>query len=153
MQLFDLLLDHKDCELRTVSLLIELLYRIKEQAPERAPRPTYVQEGQRETVAAVTFMKDHLTEKITIAELAQRAGYSQSHFTHLFRKYMNSSPYDYFIELRLNAATTQLITGASLADVAERFGFCSASHFCAIFRERRKMTPHQYIKMRKDMDF
>jgi transcriptional regulator, AraC family len=151
--LFDLLLDHKDCELRTVSLLIELLYRIKEQAPERAPRPTYVQEGQRETVAAVTFMKDHLTEKITIAELAQRAGYSQSHFTHLFRKYMNSSPYDYFIELRLNAATTQLITGASLADVAERFGFCSASHFCAIFRERRKMTPHQYIKVRKDMDF
>lgn len=151
-ELFDLLLLHKTNELRAVSLLIELLYRICEAAPAQTPRPTYVQEGQREIVASVTYMKDNLTNKVTIAELAQRAGYSQSHFTHLFRKYMNASPYDYFIELRLNAAITQLLSGTSLSDVAERYGFCSASHFCAIFRERRKMTPHQFIRIRKDTD-
>lgn len=151
--LFDHLLANKDDELRAVCLLIELLYRLKEATPARVLRPTYVQEGQREIVSAVTYMKDNLTARITIAELAQRAGYSQSHFTHLFRKYMNSSPYDYFIELKLNAASAQLLAGASLADVSERYGFCSASHFCAIFRERRKMTPHQFIKVRKEADF
>ncbi len=149
-ELFDHLLKNKNSELRTVALLIELLYRIKEQAPAHAPSPVGMQEGRREIVDAVLYMKDHLTEKITIAQLAGQANYSMSHFTYLFRKYMNSSPYDYFIELRLNAATTQLIAGANLDDVSERYGFCSASHFCAIFRERRKVTPHQFIKEQKD---
>ena len=147
-RLFDHLLEHKDNELRAVSLLIELLYRIREAAPVRVRQPTYVEEGQREIVASVLFMKEHLTTRLTISELAQRAGYSQSHFTHLFRKFMNASPYDYFIDLRLNAACTQLLSGACVADVAEKYGFCSASHFCAVFRERRKMTPHQFLRLR-----
>lgn len=151
--LFDKLLACKDNELRAISLLIEFLYQLKEAAPARVHRPAYIQEGQREIVAAVMFMKENLTSKITISELAQKAGYSQSHFTHLFRKYMNSSPYDYFIELRLTAASTQLLSGACIADVAEKYGFCSASHFCAVFRERRKMTPHQFIKVRRQSEF
>ena len=75
-------------------------------------------------------------------EIARRTALSTRQLERLFRKYLNTTPTRYYLNLRI-ARTRQLLrqTSMSILSVALACGFVSASHFSKCYRETYGRTP------------
>ena len=94
---------------------------------------------------ASEFMIHHYAENLTIDELARESGISQFHFIRLFKKQYGITPYQYLINLRLNAAATHLKnTDLSIKEVAVRCGFVNTGRFPVIFQKHFGLSPTKY---------
>ena len=65
--------------------------------------------GQR-VIKAVRYMTDHLAEPISLEDIAGQTGLNPSYFSRLFRRYTDTSPYDYLTNLRISHGKMLLIT-------------------------------------------
>lgn len=94
---------------------------------------------------ARAFMAAHLSENLSIDDVADAAALSRYHFSRLFRKETGFAPYEYLMQLRFRHAKQLLSdTGLSVEEIAARCGFCSASNLIRAFRQDTGMTPHQF---------
>lgn len=111
---------------RAFRLLCEL-------APLRADAHAVL--GQRNRLGPVLhLMRDRLSEKITVAELAREASLSVPQFHVFFRRYARCSPMEYLKHLRLSEACRLLATGDEpIRCIAEKTGFCSEFHLSREF--------------------
>lgn len=93
------------------------------------------------------YILRHLYEKLTIESLAERAGYSASHFTRLFRRAANQSPYQFILDARIDRAKHMLATsGLSIQEIADQCGFPNVSNFSCTFRKICGLTPSEFRK-------
>jgi len=94
---------------------------------------------------ASEFMIQHYAENLTIDQLAMESGISQFHFIRLFKKQFGITPYQYLINLRLNAAAANLKnTDLSIKEVAAKCGFVNTGRFSVIFQKHFGLTPTKY---------
>lgn len=96
---------------------------------------------------ALACMRDRLTEKLTLDQLAAAAGLTKYHFVRQFRQQMGIAPLQYHMQLRLLAARNLLRSRHSTLEVALRLGFYDQSHFINSFRKMMGITPHQYRRI------
>lgn len=99
-----------------------------------------------EKLLAVQHMQDyiesHITEPITLGELARRAGYSPWHAARVFKEFTGKAPFDYLRSLRLSRAAEILQNGnAKVVDVAFDFLFGSHEGFTRAFSREFGTTP------------
>lgn len=88
------------------------------------------------------WMQNHLSEELSNAELAERAGVSESHFRRIFQEAMGVTPHRYVMQLRLERVRELLTrTSFSIARVAAQCGFNSQSHMTACFNTAYGITP------------
>lgn len=93
------------------------------------------------------YIQRHLHEKLTVDILAERTGYSPSHFNRLFRRAANQSPYQFIMGARMDRAKHLLATSElSIQEIADRCGFPSVSNFSHTFRQACGMTPSAFRK-------
>ncbi len=91
------------------------------------------------------YIKEHLTERIQLAELAAVAGLSVHHFAREFKRTIGISPHLYVIRKRVEKAQEMLAcTDLPLSDVAFASGFFDQSHLARHFREFAGVTPGEY---------
>lgn len=96
---------------------------------------------------AVKYCMDHYAEDITVAEIADAAGYSRCHFSRMFTRVHGTSPGAFLRELRLgHAARILRMENCSVKETAARCGFADESYFCRAFRLRYGTTPDLYRK-------
>jgi AraC-like DNA-binding protein len=101
----------------------------------------------RRILAAVEFIREHMTEAITVEDLAHAAHLSVSRFHTLFRRHLERSPMNYVKELRLAEARRMLgATDAPVAEIADRTGFANQFHFSREFKKATGQTPTAYRK-------
>jgi AraC-like DNA-binding protein len=94
---------------------------------------------------AIAYIQAHYAEPITIAQLADVAGFSQVHFMNSFKKAVGTSCIEYLIEYRLALAAIELReTDHSVTQIALDHGFQTISYFNRAFRKRYHMTPTDY---------
>lgn len=95
-----------------------------------------------------SWVRQHLTEDITLAALAQLVEQSPRNFSRRFQAATSESPMAYVLRLRLDSARELLRdTNLTVAEVGEACGFRTAAYFGRVFRERLSMTPGEYRKM------
>lgn len=88
-------------------------------------------------------------ENLTIADMAELAGYSQSHFMKFFKKNMRVSFIEYLNEYRLTmAARLLLVSSEDILTIAIETGFSNISYFNRLFKKKYGMTPGIYRKNR-----
>ena len=93
-------------------------------------------------LAVVRTMEDNLEEPLPQTTIARETGLSTRQLERLFRKYMNTTPTRYYLNLRLARARLLLRqTSMSILSVALACGFVSASHFSKCYRECYDRTP------------
>jgi AraC family transcriptional regulator len=102
-----------------------------------------------ETILAVLRMQDyieqHITEPITLYNLAQAAGYSPWHSDRLFKEFAGQSPFEYIRKLRLSRAAEKLKDEKSrVIDVAFDFVFQSHEGFTRAFSRHFGVSPRQF---------
>ena len=97
----------------------------------------------------ITFT-DHYSEKISISEMAQLAGFSENYFMSLFRQYVGMSCIQYVNHYRIQKAAHALEeTTKSVSEIAMIHGFDNISYFNLQFRRTFGMTPREFRSKRK----
>lgn len=95
------------------------------------------------------YLENHYMEKLTIADIAEEAGLSQSHFMKYFKTTMGTSFIEYLNSYRLTMAARLLLSSDStILAISEEVGFDNLSNFNRLFRKKYNTTPSNYRKTR-----
>jgi AraC family transcriptional regulator len=87
----------------------------------------------------------HVTEPVTLADLAALAALSPSYLVRAFKAHVGVPPHRYLVELRLELAQDLLVRSTlSVTQIAHRVGFASASHFITRFQAACGTTPFRF---------
>ena len=102
-----------------------------------------------EQIDAVQRMQDyiaqHLSEDITLADLAEIAMFSPWYARRIFIEHVGVSPSDYIRRLRLRHSVLRLRDqNCSITDVAFDLGFGSVDGYTRAFAREFGCTPKQY---------
>jgi len=91
------------------------------------------------------YMLDHMEQKITIADLAQRSNYSESRFLVLYRNFFSASPMEELLGARIEKAVSLLeYSSLSITEIAKQCGFSSIHYFSRKFNERTGVSPTRF---------
>lgn len=91
------------------------------------------------------FVENNYHEKITIAQMAEMLGFSQSHFMRFFKETMGTSFIDYLKDYRLTMAARLLQSSDSqILSIAIEVGFDNLSYFNRSFKAKYGVTPSHY---------
>ncbi len=81
---------------------------------------------------------------IDISAYAASAGFSRSHFDHLFRTQVGMPPHRYLLTTRLKEASWLLRhTALTVSEIAERTGFSDPFYFSRLFKKEFGRSPTQ----------
>lgn len=91
------------------------------------------------------YIKEHITEPITLSQLAAAAGYSPWHSARIFKELTGKAPFEYIRSLRLTKAAIKLSDrDVRIVDVALEFVFDSHEGFTRAFSKEFGVTPQNY---------
>lgn len=91
----------------------------------------------------------HRPDQINIGRMNGKIGYSQKHFTGLFRKHIGVTPKAYLKIMRFQKAV-QTIDAANLIDwgrISQECGFYDQAHFINDFKHFSGFTPAKYAEI------
>jgi AraC-like DNA-binding protein len=127
--------------------LQELVYRVLQREQYARLLTLAAAESASNPVSAVLeYVRAHLSEPMTVADMADLVRLSPSAFSHLFRDVTGRSPYQFVKEMRLDRARELLVDGhATVARISKEVGYASVSHFISEFRGRFGVTPRAYF--------
>jgi len=93
------------------------------------------------------YMNENIERNLTIRELAEYAGYSDSYFFRKFTKETGYSPVDYFIRMKINKAAVNLIkTKMTAAQISGKLGFSNPDYFSRTFKKVVGITVTEFRK-------
>ena len=81
------------------------------------------------------YIQQHLSQRLSVADLARHACLSEAHFTDCFRQQAGVTPYQYLLTQRLRTAQHLLVsTRLPLSEIADQTGFSTQSSLSHAFR-------------------
>jgi transcriptional regulator GlxA family with amidase domain len=90
-------------------------------------------------------MRDNLAHPITLKDCAQSAGWSEAHFSSIFRRQTNLAPIRYLTRLKIHRACELLkTTDLSMQEIAREIGFEDQFYFSRLFHRHLRMAPTAY---------
>lgn len=93
----------------------------------------------------IKFIRENLTEDLSIELLSEKAYMSESNFYRTFKHELGSSPNDFIIEERLKVAESLLRNPRmSVKEAYLASGFNSFSYFCRIFKKKKNLSPTEF---------
>lgn len=102
--------------------------------------------GKMQVVAQVQeYIREHLSEKLTLADVAAVFNFSPNYLSQLFGKYGDSGFVEYITEARITAAKEMLEDGdLKVYEIAEKLGFESSFYFSKVFKKVTGLSPREY---------
>ena len=97
---------------------------------------------------AINEMRSH-PDAINIGRMNAKIGYSQKHFTHLFRSQVGVTPKSYLKIMRFQKAIREIEKARSVdwGKISQDCGFYDQSHFINNFKTFSGFTPEQYAQI------
>lgn len=98
---------------------------------------------------AINFLQNNFAGAISVDDAADRAGISSCMLHKKFLKYLNKTPYQFLLELRINRIR-DLLDGTSLTleQIAEQTGYGSKMALSLAFKRMTGVTPGAYRQQR-----
>lgn len=100
------------------------------------------------TKVQLVFADNMANEAFGIDDLAGAVNMSRSSFYRKIKSLTGVSPVDFMRTQRLKRAASLLLDGGSVADVAAKVGFSTASYFTKCFKQAYGMLPRDYVASR-----
>ncbi|WP_192947147.1 AraC family transcriptional regulator [Staphylococcus cohnii] len=96
----------------------------------------------------MTFLQSHFHKKISLQMLSEEIHMSKSETVRCFKYYVNQTPMQYLVNLRLEHSVRMLRSKYpyTITDIAMACGFSTTSYFIKVFKEKYKLTPKQFQK-------
>ncbi|GMK42675.1 hypothetical protein PCCS19_57350 [Paenibacillus sp. CCS19] len=101
---------------------------------------------------SIAYIEEHLSESISIEQLASIECMHPNYFTTIFKSVVGSSPVNYMNERRLEMARTLLEeTTLNVSDIAGRVGM--QNHYLSrLFKQQYGVTPRRYRELSQSID-
>ena len=95
----------------------------------------------------VDYCELHVTEKITIKDVAEKFNYSESHITNVCKKELGLSFAEYMRQKKIYSVCSELFrTDHKISDIARKVGFRDIPSFTECFEKYIGMSPSEYRK-------
>jgi len=113
----------------------------------RSARAPVSQPARSTTLDAVkTYMVDHLSEEVTLADLATVAQLSPFHLNRRFREASGVPPMRYLRQIRANRAKALLHRlDLKFSEIGRAVGYPVPQHFSRMFKLESGMTPRRFV--------
>jgi len=99
---------------------------------------------------AMEYLEAHMTQDISLEEMAKLVGLSQSQFARSFKTSTGMPPYKWSLNARIKRAQELLLRCREpIAFIALQTGFADQSHFTRTFRRATGATPKDWQRSRK----
>ncbi|MDR1688287.1 MAG: response regulator [Clostridiales bacterium] len=96
---------------------------------------------------ALTFMKEHYPENLTLPLVAEKTGVSPNYLSALFGKNVNMGFTDKLNEIRIERACDYFAAGGMRTyEVAYKVGFNDEKYFSSVFKKLKGASPSEYKK-------
>jgi len=135
-------------EMLGMHMLMEWVRQFEQPAASRplpGVTPGYVCRAER-------YMRDHARHAPTLSEIAMATGVSVRSLTSGFRQFRQCTPMAYLREQRLEGVRCDLLGaahGATVASVAQQWGYANLGAFAAAYRTRFGENPSQTLRRLK----
>ena len=104
--------------------------------------------ARKEISKSIEFFHEHINSEFSLEEVAGFADMSKYHFARVFKQETGKTPYQFFIDLKIQKAADMLKTGKfNVTDVCFMLGFKSHSHFTRVFSRKVGMAPSDFLNM------
>lgn len=98
------------------------------------------------------YVDSHLSERITIAQLAEHVHYSRAHITVQFKTATGMSIMDYVLSQRMEKAKSLITSGEhTISQISDMLGFASLQYFSRRFRQAVGCSPSSYADSLRDI--
>ena len=94
----------------------------------------------------ITYISEHLNEKITVELLSELCGYHKQYYIRLFSAYLGTTPHQYLISYRMKRAFSMLMEGKSVSETADTVGYPELRNFIRAFKKYYGYSPSQVKK-------
>lgn len=94
---------------------------------------------------SLDYIEDNLKSELSIAELADLAGYSLYHYERIFKRLVGISIARYIKRRRLLHAAFDIASGSKIIDAAYRYGFDTNAGFYKAFVREFGEAPTEYV--------
>lgn len=92
----------------------------------------------------INYMREHTDRELTVAELADKFGYSKFHFSREFKKLIGVTPNEYWAALKMERSLLELSRSSSILNAQLKTGYQSTGTFASTFLKTTGLTPGQY---------
>ena len=128
--------------LAMTSELMRLFSKIK--LHQGSPQPQR-QSAESRSLATLEFMQRHLDLPLTLKQLAEHSGQSESYYSKLFKERTNQSPMATFIQLKISKACELLDqTELTVQQISAELGYDDPYYFSRIFKKTQGCSPKYY---------
>ncbi|CAH0537799.1 HTH-type transcriptional activator RhaS [Vibrio marisflavi CECT 7928] len=112
-------------------------------------KPIPARESRFDMDAIDSYIERHLSQKITVTQLAGSVYLGESQFFYLFKEKFGVTPHQYVLSKRMEKAKYLIEnSGLSLGQISELTGFSGQSTFSHSFAKLIGLSPSQYRKTR-----
>lgn len=96
-------------------------------------------------------MRDHLSEELTLDDLAAVTGLSRYQLIRAFKRTLGLTPHRYLMSMRMRRAAELLTrTDYSIRHVSALCGYASPGQFATAFGRHHQVSPARYRRLMKD---
>ena len=93
------------------------------------------------------YMKQHLDQRLSIADICAYTGYSVSTVKRIFQQQTQCGAIHYFLKLKIHEAIRLLNeTELTVTQISEMLGFSSVHYFSKIFKRFMGVSPRTYVE-------
>lgn len=97
----------------------------------------------------LNYIMDHLTDEISLEQLADISHLSVSQFKQKFKNQIGFSPRQFINYEKIEFSKTLLLEGMSVTDVSSMLGFDNSSYFAVVFKRFNLCSPTEYVKKKQ----
>lgn len=106
------------------------------------------------TNGAKEYIENNFNNQITLSQVAEHLGISQSHLSREFLKQTGEHPVHYLTKVRLEKAAALLnSTNMNLDDISNICGFANRNYFTKVFKKYMKIPPSEFRKQIQAQDY
>ena len=134
-------------ELSTLALLqnLWLIFYENVKLSGKEEVQTVDETSQKRVQLMMQYIHENYKQGLSLNEIASHIGVSKSTALHLFQRFLHTTPVNYLIEYRLQAASRLLKnTNKKVKTIAYESGFHNVDYFCRVFKNHYHVTPSEY---------
>lgn len=96
-------------------------------------------------IDAVNYIRTHLTNKVSLSEIAEHLHLSGEHLSRKFKDEMGLTLTDYIHKVKIDESLSLLQSERySISDIAYTFGYSSPAHYTSTFKKIMGMSPREW---------